>query len=532
LLDSLLQENFRVRIKKMPRPKLNGLEIILQGDDDLLKSTQEEEWGDYVPALKHEDQGDAPGFQMLDGKEAETGEADQWGNVEIFLVNDEGKSFNNVIKVIQEKNSENVFSCDQCGFSTSKESYLISHKKQKIHGAGNYVCDICGTLFNSLGDLETHQEKLHQEARYQCTECDYEARDSKSARKHFRYNHGEESIKCDFCDFSFRSEKSLIKHKILKHSDKLTKFKCTMCDFSSVWSDNLKRHIESKHESSQYMCNICFYIGPNQRSFKHHMKRHEGKVFNCDNCDYSSPTHAQLYAHTRDCSKSDQLEKCDECDFECTSMQKLRRHRDAKHGNLWFFCDMCDYVGKTKDQIRNHKANSHTIFVCHVCQKEEKSQYLIHKHIATEHIGEWDVPSACDQCDFVGKNKRSLQYHKKKHEGKIYSCAKCNYTAPTMEQLRNHKNSKHGVLKLSCDFCDFKCSVNWRLKQHVLRRHSFPKPEKVGRKRKVKSALMPKKSDNEVQIDIKLEDEGKAELKHALDHIVNTDEPVLYEVSI
>ena len=326
----------------MPRHKLNGLEIILQGEEgEVPKLTQEEDCGDDVPELKQGDIGDPPDIQMLVGKEEGALALDQWGNVEIFLVNDKGKSFNNVIKVIKEENSPNVFSCDQCGFATSKECYLHSHKKQKIHGAGDFVCDICGTMFITLRDLETHQEKLHQDARYQCTECDYEARDSKSAHKHFRYNHGEESIKCDLCDFSFRSEKGLIKHKSIKHSDKLAKFKCTMCDFSSVWSLNLKRHIDSKHQSSQYMCTICSYIGPNQRSFKHHMKKHEGKLFNCGNCDYLSSTHAQLYAHTRDCGKSDQLVKCDKCEFACTSMQKLKRHGNEKHENLWFCCDMC-----------------------------------------------------------------------------------------------------------------------------------------------------------------------------------------------
>ena len=149
--------------------------------------------------------------------------------------------------------------------------------------------------------------KLIKKSYIKCTECDYEARDSKSEHKHFRFNHGEKRIKCELCDFSLRTEKGLMKHKSLKHSDKLAKFKCNMCDFSSVWSLDLKRHIETKHQNSQSMCTICSYVGPNQRSFKHHMKKHEGKAFNCGNCDYSSSTQAQLYANIRDCGKSDQL---------------------------------------------------------------------------------------------------------------------------------------------------------------------------------------------------------------------------------
>ena len=164
-----------------------------------------------------------------------------------------------------------------------------------------------------------------------------------------------------------------MKHKSLKHSDKLAKFKCNMCDFSSVWSLDLKRHIETKHQSSQSMCTICSYVGPNQRSFKHHMKKHEGKVFNSGNCDYSSSTQAQLYANTRDCGKSDQLVKCDKCEFECTSIHKLKRHGIDKHENSLLCCDMCEYIRQTKAQIRNHKASFHNFFVCHVCQKEEKS---------------------------------------------------------------------------------------------------------------------------------------------------------------
>jgi hypothetical protein len=108
----------------MPRRKLNGLWIILEGEeDDVPNLTQEEDWGDNVPDLEQED------------------------------------TFNNVIK---EGNSPNVFLCDQCEFATSKECYLHLHKKQKIHSAGNFVCDICGTMFIALRDLETHQEKLHQ----------------------------------------------------------------------------------------------------------------------------------------------------------------------------------------------------------------------------------------------------------------------------------------------------------------------------------------------------------------------------------
>ena len=48
--------------------------------------------------------------------------------------------------------------------------------------------------------------------------------------------------------------------------------------------------------------------------------------------------------------------------------------------------------------------------------------------------------------------------------------------SPTKAQLRSHMNSKHGELKLKCEFCYYKFPCNWRLKQHTERRNSSVKP--------------------------------------------------------
>jgi hypothetical protein len=96
-------------------------------------------------------------------------------------------------------------------------------------------------------------------------------------------------------------------------------------------------------------------------------------------------------------------------------------------------------------------------------------------HIAT-HINKSKESFPCDKCSFVGLNKRSSQYHQKKHEGKTYFCGKCNYFSSTKAQLQSHVNSKHGELKLKCEFCDYKFPCNWKLKQHTERRHTSFKP--------------------------------------------------------
>ena len=101
---------------------------------------------------------------------------------------------------------------------------------------------------------------------------------------------------------------------------------------------------------------------------------------------------------------------------------------------------------------------------------------MMNKHIQT-HPG-YEQPqtdNVCDKCDFVGKNLRSMQYHQKKHLGKIFPCDNCDFSTSTLEQLKSHFSNKHGQLQFNCDFCEFKFPVKWRLKQHTERRHSDQK---------------------------------------------------------
>ena len=75
--------------------------------------------------------------------------------------------------------------------------------------------------------------------------------------------------------------------------------------------------------------------------------------------------------------------------------------------------------------------------MCSICHHEERSRYLIDKHIA-KHSDKPEESFRCDKCSFVGLNKRSLQYHQKKHEEKYYFCGKCNNLSQTKAQLQSH----------------------------------------------------------------------------------------------
>ena len=104
----------------------------------------------------------------------------------------------------------------------------------------------------------------------------------------------------------------------------------------------------------------------------------------------------------------------------------MKRYLRNKHKNNSSMCHFCDFVARSKILLVVHKICVYSMFICSICHIEERSKYLVDKHIAT-HTNKPEESFPCDKCPFVGLNKRSLQYHQKKHEGKTYFCGKCNY---------------------------------------------------------------------------------------------------------
>ena len=123
----------------MSPAKLNGLEVLVGEKEEAEYEVNFEVEFDYSS--------DTSLQKVKSGDKDVIPAVDESNDVKIFLLNDEGKSFN-VIKVIKDirkqvidevppkvkqntdcdtKKKEDTFRCDQCGFCTSEERYLKSH---------------------------------------------------------------------------------------------------------------------------------------------------------------------------------------------------------------------------------------------------------------------------------------------------------------------------------------------------------------------------------------------------------------------
>jgi len=80
---------------------------------------------------------------------------------------------------------------------------------------------------------------------------------------------------------------------------------------------------------------------------------------------------------------------------------------------------------------------------------------------------------ACDQCDFIAKNRTYLKCHvESKHEGKKYGCDKCHRSYNFPGDLRRHQKSVHDGIRYSCHLCEFEATQPQTLKKHLVKAHS------------------------------------------------------------
>lgn len=442
--------------------------------------------------------------------------------VEIFLLNAEG----NHPKVSTDDPLQSSDDEEMSDAADDIEEHMnTNYEAQYQHTV--LFCKLCDYEAEDFQALEVHIKSRHEERKYSCTVCDYKHTVLNRVTFHIAEKHGEKNIQCTLCEYVCATQRGLNRHNHRKHRERKI-ISCDQCDYKSD-SSNVKRHRDARHNGGQYfMCDQCSYLGKNLRSLKRHKEKHKGILFECEDCEYKTSTRQLLASHVKG-NHVDLHLKCTDCDYECPTYSRMKRHTEERHSDNSFQCNDCDYKGRTKDNLYYHKVKEHTAYVCTICQKEESSRYMLNKHIATHaergYIEEEN--SACNLCDFVGLNKRSLQYHQKKHKGEIFSCDKCEYSSPTLTQLRSHCNSKHGERKFKCEFCDMKFKANWILKQHMDRKHSITEAKKP--KLKIKENSEKEDLFMQVKIDPDIDNIEEVQVEPDFDNIVK-QEPDLDDI--
>ena len=167
---------------------------------------------------------------------------------------------------------------------------------------------------------------------------------------------------------------------------------------------------------------------------------------------------------------------CGSCDFETSGLsQDLEEYKLIMHKRIHqsgeIICTMCPYKTEKPFSLKRHLAEIHNIgdvFQCNQCDYKtggptSKSHMKIHM---ARHLNEKNFQ--CDQCEFGGNTKSSLENHLKRHNtyAAKYNCNECEYKSTDISNFKAHRQVKHGSLVLSCEDCDYSTKSRRSLREH------------------------------------------------------------------
>ena len=116
---------------------------------------------------------------------------------------------------------------------------------------------------------------------FKCSCCYFECSPLvKDIVKHYDTWHPDKKVfPCETCGKLFTRKHDLGVHKKEAHSEtKEKQLQCLHCEYKALRKSHLNRHVESKHNKSNFACSICNKSFNRKDNLKMHMKTHEEKT--------------------------------------------------------------------------------------------------------------------------------------------------------------------------------------------------------------------------------------------------------------
>ena len=134
--------------------------------------------------------------------------------------------------------------------------------------------------------------------------------------------------------------------------------------YEATTQADLREHEQYIHIQQKFKCDHCGHIVLSKSDLKGHLEAyHEDlnseTVFICAHCDEEFSSKIELEVHTSSNHIQEDSSKCDKCEFEGSSIEDLKRHRQSKHFHFKYFCCKCNYETLNKDVLKLHKLEQH-----------------------------------------------------------------------------------------------------------------------------------------------------------------------------
>ena len=293
--------------------------------------------------------------------------------------------------------------------------------------------------------------------------CDYKHKYACYIKKHEKIHISDPKVRlpheCSLCEYRGRLP-SQLKYHIQRHHTDQYPHQCSFpgCDYKAKIMTDVYAHVRRKHTSVQISCTFegCSYHTKTKANLRvhthnHHTKNRE-KTVECPLCLQKFFMASQMQSHLRSHTKEKPWQ-CSLCSYETKAEAHLRRHVEAVHSNIIqssseqvLKCDSCDFTTTFSERLKHH-AFSHLDFkkwpyMCNFpgCNYRTKWKQALEAHEVGIHAPE-RLPCPEPGCSFVAKHRTSLRVHIKGVHKKLLSCTfpACKRQFHSQVACRNHQ---------------------------------------------------------------------------------------------
>ncbi|XP_004406615.1 PREDICTED: PR domain zinc finger protein 15 [Odobenus rosmarus divergens] len=241
------------------------------------------------------------------------------------------------LKHIMEVHKEKGYGCSICNrrfaLKATYHAHMVIHRENLPDpNVQKYIhpCEICGRIFNSIGNLERHK-LIHTGVKsHACEQCGKSFARKDMLKEHMRVHDNIREYLCAECGKGMKTKHALRHH--MKLHKGIKEYECKECHRKFAQKVNMLKHYKRHTGIKDFMCELCGKTFSERNTMETHKLIHTvGKQWTCSVCDKKYVTEYMLQKHVQLTHDKVEAQSCQLCGTKVSTRASMSRHIRRKH---------------------------------------------------------------------------------------------------------------------------------------------------------------------------------------------------------
>ncbi|XP_058886595.1 PR domain zinc finger protein 15-like isoform X1 [Acipenser ruthenus] len=244
------------------------------------------------------------------------------------------------LRHIMELHKEKGYGCNICNrrfaLKATYNAHMVIHRENLPDpNVQRYIhpCEICGRIFNSIGNLERHKIIHTGVKSHGCDRCGKSFARKDMLKEHLRVHDNIRDYLCAECGKGMKTKHALRHH--MKLHKGIKEYECKECSRKFAQKVNMLKHYKRHTGIKDFMCELCGKTFSERNTMETHKLIHTvGKTWTCSVCDKKYVTEYMLQKHVQLTHEKVEAQSCHLCGTKVSTRASMNRHMRRKHPEI------------------------------------------------------------------------------------------------------------------------------------------------------------------------------------------------------